>query len=356
MSSSTSSSDPRRFFAIAAVTCAATFALIWAWVLAMPLAFLEPEYASWHAKQLLLAQCDLGDVLVLGDSRASVGIIPARLPVKTTNLAVGGGEAVEAYTILTHALACPDKPKLVVLSLDAVHFSRPDLFWERTMRFGFLNAAELADLRDTSAAMRDPSVYEERHTDGIPSRLRDGLYLAHFPPYYFASLIEGRLVWRWPHNREGLAASLAARGQYYFGTASGSSVVAADGTLAAFRPLPVLDRYFDRILALLAERGIPSVFVAMPMNETTARAVRPAVRDAFAAWLAAYEARYPSFHVAGPVLRAWPDQWFGDGFSHLNPSGAERFSTSGTFQADIAKGLGRETLSAAAGGAAEYAE
>ena len=92
------------------------------------------------------------------------------------------------------------------------------------------------------------------------------------------------------------------------------------------------------------------------MNETTARAVRPAVRDAFAAWLAAYEARYPSFHVAGPVLRAWPDQWFGDGFSHLNPSGAERFSTSGTFQADIAKGLGRETLSAAAGGAAEYAE
>ena len=64
----------------------------------------------------------------------------------------------------------------------------------------------------------------------------------------------------------------------------------------------------------------------MPVNDTTARAIRPAVRDAFAAWLASFEARYPGFRVAGPVVRAWEDRWFGDGFSHLNPAGAERFS------------------------------
>ena len=328
MSSSTSSSDVRRYFAAVAIVAVLTFTAVWAWVWVMPLAFLEPEYASWRAKQVLLARCDLGDVLILGDSRATVGIIPARLPVKATNLAVGGGEAIEAYAVLARALACPEQPKLVVLSLGAVHISRPDLFWERTMRFGFLNAAELADLRDVSRALGDYSVYEERHTDGIPSRLRDYLYLARFPPYYFASLIEGRLLWRWRHNEAGLAASIAARGQYYFGVADGSSVVAADGALEAFRPLPVLDRYFARILALLRERGIPAVFVAMPMNATTARAIRPEVRDGFAAWLASYAARYPGFRVAGPVVRPWDDKWFGDGFSHLNPAGAERFSAS----------------------------
>ena len=310
-----------------AATAAAGFAAVWVWVVAMPLAFLEPEYAFWRAKQVLVERCDLGEMLVLGDSRATVGIIPALLPVRTTNLAVGGGEAIEALAILTRALACPEKPNLVVLSLDPVHFSRADLFWERTMRFGFLDAAELGALREVSRVLGDWSVYEERHTDGIPSWLRDRLYLAHFPPFYFGSLIEGRLLWRWRHNRAGLAASVAARGQYYFGVSDGSSVVAADGKLESFRPLPVLDWYFGRILASLEERGIPSVFIAMPVNETTARAIRPEVSAGFAAWLTQYEARYPGFHVAGPTMRPWPDKWFGDGFAHLNPAGAERFSS-----------------------------
>ncbi len=307
-------------------TAVLSFAAVWSWVLAMPLAFLEPEYASWRAKQIMVERCDLGDVLVLGDSRANVGFVPARLGVRTTNLAVGGGEAVEALAILSRALACPTQPKLVVLSLDAVHFARPDLFWERTMRFGFLDAADLAALRDASQALGDYSVYEERHTDGIPSLLRDRLYLAHFPPFYFGSLIEGRLLWRWQHNRTNLARALADRGQYYFGVEAGSTAIAADGKLEAFRPLPVLAHYFDRILALLEARGIPSVFVAMPINDTTARAIRPAVPEAFAVWLAGFAERYPSFQVVGPVVVPWEDRWFGDGFAHLNPAGAMRFS------------------------------
>ena len=326
MNSSTSSSELRRYFIAMAATFAATFVAVWIWVVAMPLAFLEPEYASWRAKQVLLDRCDLGELLIFGDSRATVGIIPAALGVKATNLAVGGGEAVEALAALRRALACPETPKLVILSMDAVHFSRADLFWERTMRFGFLGGAELAELRNVSGHLGDDAVYEERHTDGIPSWLRDRLYLVHFPPYYFGSLIEGRGLWRWRYNQINLAASVAARGQYYFGVADGSSTVAADGQLTYFRALPVLDWYFGQMLALLAERGVQAVFLPMPMNEATARAVRPEMRDGFARWLAGYEARYPGFHVAGPVVQAWPNRWFGDGFSHLNPAGAERLS------------------------------
>lgn len=340
---STSSSEFRRYFAMVAGVAVVSFGAVWAWVLAMPLAFLEPEYASWHAKQVLVERCDLGDVLVIGDSRASVGIIPARLPLPATNLAVGGGEAIEAYAILTRALACPEKPKLVVLSLSPVHVAQVDLFWERTMRFGFLNGQELAELRDESRALGDFSVYEERHTDGIPSPLRDRLYLAHFPPYYFASLVEGRVLWRWRFNAAGLAASLAARGQYYFGRDDGSSVIAAEGKLTEFRPLPILDRYFERILTLLADRGIPCVFVAMPMNESTVAAMRPGVREAFAAWLAGFEARFPGFHVEGPAIQAWPDRYFGDGFSHFNPVGAEKFSTSRDLSDAILTAAGRAT-------------
>ena len=62
----------------------------------MPLAFLDPEYPAWLAKERMLARCDLGSVVIVGDSRAAVDIEPTLLPVKTTNLAAGGGEPIEA--------------------------------------------------------------------------------------------------------------------------------------------------------------------------------------------------------------------------------------------------------------------
>ncbi len=303
-----------------------SFAGVWAWVAAMPLAYLEPEYPNWRAKQMLVERCDLGEVLVLGDSRAAAGIIPALLPAKTTNLAVGGGEPIEAQTILSRALRCPIPPRLVVLSFDPTHFATVDLFWERTMRFGFLNAGELAALRAASAAVNDRSVYEERHTDGMPSLVRDWLYTWRFPPYFFASLVKGGGFRRWARNQQILAEAIASRGHYGFGIAEGSAAIAAEGRLRGFRPLPVQAHYFDRILAALQARGIPAIFVPMPVNQSTARATDPLVWDGFDAWLTAQAARYPGFHRAGPAMLAWPDQWFGDGFAHLNPAGARRFS------------------------------
>ncbi len=345
------------------LAAAVSFAAVWAWVALMPLAFLDPEYPAWRAKEIMLRRCDLGDVLVLGDSRAAAGVIPALLPVKTSNFAIGGGEPIEAYAALTRALACPRPPKLVILSLDPGHFTQPDLFWERTVHFGFLNAAEIAALRAISRKLHDYSVYEVRHTDGTPSWLRDWLYSVHFPTYYFADLVKSGAILRWPRNNILLADALAARGHYYFGTANGSAVVAAEGRMTAFRPLPVLAYYFDRIVGALARRSIPAVFVAMPVNATTARAMQPALRDGFAAWLAGYQARYPDFHVVGPALRPWPDRWFGDGFSHLNPAGAERFSAllsscliEPIMACDLRWRAPAETASATTGRPAENAE
>ena len=318
--------SPRRFLLLAGAWGSAVFALVWLWVLAMPLAFLDPEYASWLAKQALLDSCDLGRIVVLGDSRAAAGLMPASWPVRAANLAVGGGEPIEALAALTRALRCPEPPERVILSLDATHFTEPDLFWERTVRFGFLDGAEIAALRDVSHALGDDSVYEIRHTDGLPSRLRDLLYQARFPPLYFGSLVKGGLFLRWQRNRAALEAGITSRGHYFFGTDSGSDVVAAEGHLRGFRPLPVLEWYFDRVLDRLAARGIPAVFLAMPMNEATAQVVDPEARAEFRRWLAEREARYPGFRVLGDAMPRWPNALFGDGFSHLNPEGAARFN------------------------------
>ena len=313
---------PARYLAVTAASCFVCFAVVWLWIAAAPLAYLDPEYPAWRAKRVLLDRCELGSVLLLGDSRAAVDVIPALLPVPVSNLAVGGGSPVEALAALRRALNCPRKPGRVVLSFDAAHFTQADLFWERSVRFGFLDAADLAELRVMGRAIGDATFAAPKRPDGLAEALRARLYAWRFPPLYFASLVRAGGFLRAWRNQATFTSTLAARGQYFFGRDNGSSIVAAEGAMTEFHPLPVLDRYFDHLLATLAASGIPVDFVAMPINQATGAAVRPSVRAGFAAYLRHYAARYPGFHVVGTAMPTWPDHWFGDGFSHLNPPGA----------------------------------
>ena len=315
-----------RYLALLALSALLSFAAVWVWVATMPMAFMDGEYPAWAAKAAMLDRCDLGDVVILGDSRAAAGILPSRLSVPATNLAVGGGEAIEAFAELQRALACPAPPKRVILSLDAGHFVYGDLFWGRSVRYGFMSPADIAALRLASRRTGDNTVYQADGAGGLPGPLRDWMYRVRFPPLYFSSLLHGGGALRWQRNQAAFDATLAARGHYYFGTGQGSDVVAVDGHLAAFRPLPVLDYYFDRLLSALDRRGIETRFIAMPVNEATWRQVRPSVLAGFAAYLASYERRYSHFHVDPDLMPHWPDRFFGDQFCHLNPEGAETFS------------------------------
>ncbi len=292
----------------------------------MPLAFLDPEYAAWVAKTEMLTRCDLGEVIVVGDSRAAAAILAVLMPRTTSNFAMGGGKAIEALSVVRRALACPNPPRRVVISLNPAQFVHADLFWERTVRYGFLAPSDIAELEQTSRETGDWSIYEDGHGDGLTGRVRAVLYEVHFPALYFGTLAKGGVFLRLWGNRRALANGLASRGQYFFGTEPGCDEVAIEGHLPTFQPLPVLDRYFDRLLALLAAHHVRAEFVAMPINRETWRATQPAMRSGFAAYLHGYEAKYPNFHVIGPTLLAWPDRFFGDQFSHLNPAGARLFS------------------------------
>ena len=322
-----------RYLSALALSAVLSFTLVWAWVVAVPMAFMDGEYPAWRAKEVLLDRCDLGDVVILGDSRAAADILPERMPLRMTNLAVGGGEAIEALAALTRILRCPSLPKMVIISLDPGHFVRPDMFWERSVRYGFLSTADISALRKASRQTGDPSIYQAPNAAGLPAWLRDRLYRIRFPPLYFSSLAHGRGFLRWAPNQRTLTATLLSRGHYYFGKGTGSDAVALDGHMTAFAPLPILDFYFDMLLSQLNQHGIDVRFIAMPVNQATWNEVQPEVRDQFATYLAAYARRYPRFHVAADLMPHWPDRFFGDMFCHLNPEGAERFS------ADLAQRL-----------------
>ena len=316
----------RRYAWIAAAAMIASLGAVWLWVATLKMAYLDPEYAFWRARQDLVRTCDLGGMLILGDSRAAAGILPAAMPLQTTNLAMGGGKPIEALAVLRRALACPVPPDRVVISLDAVHFMQPDLFWERTVRYDLLDRADLRELAGLSHQTGDWSVFDARRTDGLPPEMRIALYRMGFPSLYFGNLLKGGVFLRWWNNQAGHAATIASCGQHFFGTDAGSDAVAIEGTLRHFTPSVVLDHYFDRLLMLLDQRGIVAHFVSLPVNQATGHATSPTVVAAFQAYLHEKSQRFPRFHLSGPVLPVWPDRWFGDGFSHLNPSGAARFS------------------------------
>jgi len=315
-----------RYFLIMASSCLVSFTVVWIWVAMMPMAFLDPEYPYWRAKQMLLERCDLGQIVILGDSRAASGIIPSVARMTVTNLAVGGGKPVEALAAVRRMLACPQRPERVIISFGPTHFMRPDLFWERSVRFGFLDLHDLREVAAMSQLTGDWSVYEARQTDGLPPRWRAWLHGARFPGLYFSSVLKGGVFLRWFQNNEALRTGVAARGHYHFGTDPGSHGVAAEGHLPAFMPAKVLDHAFDLLLSRLSAAGIAMEFVAMPVNQSTWDHVPPAVRDGFDTYLRAYASKYPAFTIAGPTMLPWPDRWFGDAFSHLNPEGAARYS------------------------------
>ena len=207
------------------------------------------------------------------------------------------------------------------------HFVYHDLFWERSVRYGLMSASDIAGCakpRTRPATCR--SMTAATRSTRFPLPIRDWLYRARFPALYFANLVHGGGFLRWSRNQQILHDTLAAEGHYFFGTDNGSDIVAAEGHLKAFQPLPILDHYFNKLLALLNDRGIDAEFIAMPMNDATWHRIHPQVRDQFDAYLQSYERRYPRFQVTGDIMPHWPDRFFGDQFCHLNVEGAERFS------------------------------
>ena len=97
---------------------------------------------------------------------------------------------------MRRALACPNPPRRVVISFDPAHFVQPDLFWDRSVRFGALDMAELADLRAVSERLGDVSVLDQKRAAGLPRGIRALLCAARFPSRYFKGLLKAGILLR----------------------------------------------------------------------------------------------------------------------------------------------------------------
>jgi hypothetical protein len=317
----------RRYLLQVSLAGITIFATIWLYVVAFPMAFLDDEFPRWSAKQTMLDSCDLGDLTVVGDSRAAVDIMPNALPVRTTNLALAGTSTVETYVAVKRLLRCDKLPRAVIISLSASHFAGPDTFWEKSARYRFLGRADLEDLRGLSAQLHDWSMFTLDSPDDLPPRARIWLYASYFPSVYFSALLDNEIFFHFTRNELIYRQVRDTRGQYFFHErAQGSDGIAAEGRMPRFTVLPILDAYFNRTLSLLAARHVPALFVAMPINDATFASTTAEFREGFAGYLRAYAAKYPDFAIVGDTMPHVPNSQTGDSLSHLNQTGATLFN------------------------------
>ena len=333
--------SPGRYLLVAGFVLALGFGFAWFWSARMKLAFLDPEYAAWNAKQELVANCDLGNLMVIGDSRADAGIMPNGLAGHGINIAVGGAKPVELYFFLQHALACPNMPRKVILSIDAGHFNSLDTFWDRSARFGTFTVPDLRLIEQVAQRTGDRSLFTEHRSDGFPWFLRDWLYAHSFPTLNFASMVRGGMFLRYSNNLAQKRLTLRDRGQHLFGDAPSDDTLAEEATLPRFTVLPLERWFFDRMIAQMQARGIVVDFVVAPINQSTAARMSPDLPKTFAAFLDATARRYPNFHVLIGPIPSLPDRFFGDVFAHLNQAGAKHFT------ATVARALHDQDFSSA---------
>jgi hypothetical protein len=328
------------FLAWFGISFVVSFGLVWLYVATMPMAFLSRDYPLSIAKRTLIDECRAGSVAVFGDSRTLAGTIPSAMPIPVTNLAQSGSSPIETYFAARRALRCETAPKLVVIAHGPLKFSSDSDYWASFVRNGVLNYADMREVDHNAALLHDKGIQDLIPGDQMRPFLRELLYSIRFPAFYFDSLVNGFVAARWQHNRNALRENLQSSGHALFGTASGSSEVAVEGSDVTFRASPLIDWYFSRTLEMLTERGIPVIVVSMPINHATYTRMPAELSDHFGSYLRGKAKQFPGLHVVGPTIPCWPDEFFGDAW-HLNARGAELYSRS--LGAWLAEFLGGKT-------------
>ena len=205
-----------RFLGCLVATAAVFFGLVWACMLWCPLMVFGGNHVMWAAKDELLRRCNLGSLVVVGDSRAQVGIIPAMLAERTTSLALGGISTIETYFTVKRMLRCAEHPAQVIVSLTPARFLEADLLWTNGAQVGMLSVGDLREIVQVSQRLHDDTIDRVERANDLRDALRVWLYPMLFPPVNFADMIDGLPFYRYGFNRKVVAAQVAANGYYAF--------------------------------------------------------------------------------------------------------------------------------------------
>ncbi len=348
--------NPGAYAAVLMTTVVSLFGLMWAYTATQRLNFLPEQFGLWRAHMQMIKACDIGDVVILGSSRAHVSFVPRLLGVDAVNLAMTSTTPIEAYYEARAIYRCPRPPKFVVLSFSGRDLEKTPYFWDETARFGLLDYNDLQEVAQHAIYLKYRDLYSGAFGSEPPPSLKNWLYVNHFPPYDFSSLLAAKLGrYRRRQNLEWYAQTLASRGQHVLNEGKCATGPGFEADQTSFSPSPLHLYYLDRLLSFLERHGAAILYVSTPMNPLTYQSLHRGYVNDYTVFLKQVASRHPGFRPVGDTFIRYDACDFSDD-QHLNQSGAEKFSRSVAplISASVAGGqnASRPTQMARLGGAA----
>ncbi len=296
-----------------------------AYTLLCPACYMDEEYAAWHFEKRVTEGKEYGgadfDTVILGDSGAMSSLIPARLGDSCLNMAVGGATPIEMYYFLSEYLENHTPPKNAVIMFAPFHYWHIDNYKTRTVYFRAIPLSKLPELHKNAKACGAESILYDRYiTDEISARC--GL-----PNKYLPAINAARFTGRYDNNVKAYAELQMSRGFGTFGeleecydesyeTSYGDMVIDGDAKLVTL--------YMQKLLKLCDNNGIHVMLLQPAVNTATYEGLNEH-----------YYASYRNYikqicsvcdHIEWETeLRVYDGMYFSD-TSHLNPSGAEKFT------------------------------
>lgn len=337
--------SPGKFLGFAALVCVSIWAIVWAYIVFFPMAYLDRNYPLAIAKAQLTAACPANDIAVFGDSRTVAAIMPQEMQLRVTNLGYPGASPVEDYFLVQRLLRCPTPPRLVVLAQSAALYVGPHAFWDIFAHIGILNEAELAQVQAEGNRLHDDELYRMPHPTGVPYALLPELFGMKFPPLYFSSLLGGYGFARGHFNQVMLQQIKTASGQTLFGNVQGSDDLSDEAHMADWSVTPLTNEYLLRTLALLRSHHVPVALITMPVNDATCKVMPAQLQIRLAAYLKNITQNDPNVLMANAQITCWPDRDFTDN-AHFNQEGAVAYSK--VFEIQMRQALNSLSVKAAA--------
>lgn len=324
--SQTPATRPRLYLAVFFGLLFFGFGSIWVFSAMARNAYMDSDYGQWTAKMQMVRECRVGDVAVIGDSRASVDIVPALLrPLSVKNFALTGATPVEGFYQLKRILDCPKPPKAILLAFAPRQYEEINWFWLHAARYGFFSFSDLEEVRGMEAGLGKPNLYKGAFGTEPPGAVKNWLYVNSFPTFNFASMLAAKGAGRGRDNNLIRQTTLATDGQHLEGTAACATDPGWEAARDSFELNPLVKLYLDRLLSLAKSRGVRVDILIPPVSAMTARDLSPGYRDGFAKFLGQVVQTYPGITLIGSPFLVMDDCSFGDQH-HLNQGGAEAFT------------------------------
>ncbi len=283
-----------------------------------PLGYMDEEYPSWKYQKDMSVSGPSYDTIILGDSTAKAGLIPAGLSDHVINLAIGGATPIEMYYTLERYLEHHDAPQHILIMFTPYHYSFLDNFWQRTMYFNYLKPSEAFTVLKNAYSFSEEAIITDNWLlDAVSYRLR-------LPNQYLPAMYNSGFIGRKSSNEAIYQEIADRRGQYYFGIADGCSDHNYESNYTALNLSPSVDLYMHKLLDLCIQNEIDVVLEQAPMNTSSYVLLDQTYIDEYTAYMEHLTSEYPDVKV-DTVIAHYEDAYFGDA-SHLNEKGAVRFT------------------------------